>query len=170
MSGPVIVIESDATVEEAGFKLAEQSLHRLVVVDDEGCATGVVSLLDVVRAMLSLPMRYSASFSHIDPTTGLVWTDDEPLDTKHVAHAPAGPGIIVVSFGEHGEVDRTILIDTSHSIRTRLARALDWPLGEGEDFARWMSDKGDRLRFRAAVVADKGARAEAVRQLRAAAG
>jgi hypothetical protein len=139
------------------------------VVDDQGRATGVVSLLDVVRAMLSLPMRYSASFSHVDRITGLVWTDDEPLDGKHVAHAPPGPGIIVVSFGEHGEVDRPILIDTSHSIRPRLARALEWPLGEGEDFARWMSEKPDRLRFRAAKVEDKRARAEAVKQLRAAA-
>jgi CBS domain-containing protein len=167
MAGPVEAIATSATIEEAGLHLAERGLHRLVVVDAEGRACGVVSALDVLRAMLCQPTRrYSSNFPHLDKATGLVWTNELPFDAAHVAGAPRGAGIFVVSYGHYGVPDVPIWVDEAASIRERLLAMVQHPAAQ-EELARWFVDRRDELRFRAAVVEDADRRAEALEAVRA---
>lgn len=51
MSKEVLSIDSSATLKEAGQVLVENSVHRLLVID-EGKLVGIVSSLDVLRGLL----------------------------------------------------------------------------------------------------------------------
>ncbi|MDB4993828.1 MAG: hypothetical protein JWM74_1260, partial [Myxococcaceae bacterium] len=55
MSSPARSIRADAMLTEAASVLAEESLHHLVVVDAAGRAVGMLSALDVLRAVVGLP-------------------------------------------------------------------------------------------------------------------
>ena len=55
MSSPARSILADAPLDQAARILAEESLHHLVVVDGAGRAVGMLSALDVLRALVGLP-------------------------------------------------------------------------------------------------------------------
>jgi CBS-domain-containing membrane protein len=55
MSSPARSILAEAPLEQAARILAEESLHHLVVVDATGRAVGMLSALDVLRALVGLP-------------------------------------------------------------------------------------------------------------------
>jgi CBS domain-containing protein len=63
-AGPVVTVRSDATVEEAARDLARRNVHNLVVVDGDGIAVGMVSALDVVRALVGTPSCHPPQFAH----------------------------------------------------------------------------------------------------------
>ena len=86
MSHPVETIAASATIDEAGRALARTGLHRLVVVDEEKRAVGVVSAVDVIRGLLGMPVRFSDAFEH--RASGLVWKGDFELTADGVAEAP----------------------------------------------------------------------------------
>lgn len=48
MSSPPVTIEGTATVRDAARRMSDQRLHRLVVVDEHGRPTGVISAMDFV--------------------------------------------------------------------------------------------------------------------------
>ncbi len=54
-------IARDATVETAAQMMAQDNVHHLVVVDLSGVAVGMLSSLDIVRALLDLPARHPES-------------------------------------------------------------------------------------------------------------
>ena len=64
-SSPVDTVEASATVEAGARRLAESGRHRLVVVDDEGRAVGMVSATDFVRALVGLPPSHPAPFERV---------------------------------------------------------------------------------------------------------
>jgi CBS domain-containing protein len=52
MSSPALTIEADAAVTKAASLMERFQVHRLVVVDRGGRPTGVLSTLDLVRALI----------------------------------------------------------------------------------------------------------------------
>jgi len=59
----VLSVREDATVEVAARQLAESGVHHLVVVDANGRAVGMLSALDVVRALAGLPPKHPAAIT-----------------------------------------------------------------------------------------------------------
>jgi len=60
-SHAVHTITPDATIEDAARALATHDVHHLVVVDVQGVAVGVISTLDVVRALIGMPSKQPTS-------------------------------------------------------------------------------------------------------------
>ncbi len=61
-TGPVDVMESSLGVTEAATQFARTGRHHFVVVDGAGRALGMVSALDVLRALVGEPARHPAPF------------------------------------------------------------------------------------------------------------
>ena len=62
MTPPPTILQT-ALVTEAGHALAQMNLHRMVVIDDEGEAVGMVSAIDVVRGLLGAPTPHPQPFA-----------------------------------------------------------------------------------------------------------
>ncbi len=54
MSRPAMCIEGSAGIEAAARRLVLADAHHMVVVDSAGVAVGIVSVLDILRAMLGI--------------------------------------------------------------------------------------------------------------------
>jgi CBS domain-containing protein len=48
MSAPPVTIDATASVRDAAIRMATESIHRLVAVDDGGRPIGVISAMDFV--------------------------------------------------------------------------------------------------------------------------
>ena len=55
---PAEKIAVDASVHSAALALTDADVHHLVVVDVDGRAVGMISALDVLRAMLGLAVKH----------------------------------------------------------------------------------------------------------------
>jgi len=51
MSTSVFSIPVDATITQAAQKMLESQVHRLLVVDEDGKSSGIVSTTDIIRGM-----------------------------------------------------------------------------------------------------------------------
>lgn len=158
MTSPAVTIPASARIEEAGRRLSETGYHRLVAVDETERAVGIVSGLDVVRGLLGIPAGHPAAFPHLDRETGLVWTDDLPLEARRVALAPQGPGLIVLIHGGAGVPERAVWAEACEEVRSRLGDMLARP--QPDLLGAWL-DHGS-LRFRAAIHPDPGRRQAAL--------
>ena len=69
MTSPAHVIPSKATIEEAARALATTDYHHLVVVSADGKAVGMVSSLDLLRALVDVPARHPAALSEVRART-----------------------------------------------------------------------------------------------------
>jgi len=165
MTSPAVTITADATIADAGRRLAAAGRHRLVVVDGEERAIGMVSAVDVIRGLLGLPITHPASFPHLDQETGLTWTDDAPLDLDHLEGAPDGPGLLQLVHGGPGLPERVVWVESSENVYTRLTDMLAEPQRDQAVLAWWLSQSG--MRFRAAAADDPIARRKALELLRA---
>jgi CBS domain-containing protein len=65
MTSPAHVISSKATIDEAARALAATDIHHFVVVDGGGRAVGMVSSLDLLRALVGAPARHPAALSDV---------------------------------------------------------------------------------------------------------
>ncbi len=54
-------IAPDASIEVAARLLATKDVHHLVVTDPHGVAVGIISTLDVVRALVGMPPKQPSS-------------------------------------------------------------------------------------------------------------
>jgi CBS domain-containing protein len=152
MSRPVVTVKPESSIEEAARLLGDTDLHHLVVADEDGAAVGIVSSIDVVRALVGLPARHPGAFPHYDFETGLVWTDDIELKYETIEAAPDGPGVLVLIHGGAGEREHVVWAEAASSLRGRLLDLLSLPQVHVASLARWL-ERG-RIRFRAAAVAD----------------
>lgn len=166
MSRPVVSVRNDATVEEAARRLGEANVHRLVVTDADGRAVGIVSAVDLVRALIGLPARHPAALPHLDRETGLSWTDDTIFDTDHVDEAPNAPGLFVLVHGGRDRAEVPVWVEAAPNVRTRLSELLSVPQ-ENEALARLLQTEHAHLRFRAAEVDDRARRTELAETLQA---
>lgn len=160
MTAPAAVVGAGAPIADAGRLLAETGYHRLVVVDADGRAAGIVSALDVVRGLLGLPAIHPSPFPHLDRETGLTWTDDFPLDLEHLDAAPDGPGLLVLIHGGASLRERVVWAEPCENVSTRLAGMLSTPQTEQPLLSWWLARRP--LRFRAAAVADASTRRRAI--------
>jgi hypothetical protein len=166
MTRPAWTVSRDATIEEAGQRMAEHDVHHLVAVDGEGHAVGIVSSLDVVRALLGIPITHPAAFPHTD-VAGLVWSDPASFDIDGTSAAPDGPGLFVLIRGEAGVPELPMWAEAANNVRTRLHELLSVPQTDNPQLARLLGREQSELRFRAASVPDAGTRAESLLRVRA---
>ncbi len=64
---PAPTVAIDTAIVVAGRMLADSDLHQVVVVDADGRAVGMLSALDVVRALLGIPARHPAAIETFTP-------------------------------------------------------------------------------------------------------
>jgi CBS domain-containing protein len=155
MTTPVEVVSPGTTIDEAGRRMARLGLHRLVVTE-ESRVVGVVSALDVVSALLGMPVVHPPAFPHFDPSTGTIWTDEAELTLDAIGTAPDGPGVFVLIEGAPLKRDWAVWTEATSNVRTRLYDLLSSPQ-EDAVLARLLEHPG-KLRFRAALVTDEGER------------
>jgi len=162
MSQPVRTVSPQTSIEDAARVLAAEGHHRLVVAESDGRPVGIVSTQDVVRALVGAPVVHPQAFSHLDPVTGMVWSDECPLDASGILQAPEAPGILSVWYGPPGEVNRVIWVQAADDLRAQLMRLIDHPRAPQHlnALARLAP-----LRFRVAVSHDIQRRAQALRTL-----
>jgi CBS domain-containing protein len=166
MSSPAAVVRDDALIGEAARLLGETGYRHLVVVDADGHAVGMLSALDALRGVLGMPAPHPAAFPHLDLRAGAYFTDEVPLDQKHVDAAPDGPGVLALIHGVPGVADRVVWVESSNNVRSRLVDMLSTPQDDRPGLARWL--ERDDVRYRAASLADPEARQAVVDRLRSA--
>ena len=67
MSRPALTISAGAGVHECARAMLSSNVHRLVVVDGEGCPVGVLTNTDILRGMVNLEgLRLRASPLEMD--------------------------------------------------------------------------------------------------------
>jgi CBS domain-containing protein len=150
MSRPAMCIEGSTGIEAAARRLALADAHHLVVVDSAGAAVGIVSVLDVLRAMLGMPAHHPAAFPHWDAATQSSWTDEWPLDKENASRAPDAAGVLVLTRGLIGETDAVVWVEACANLRDRIA-ALTALGSSAEPALARLLERHD-LRFRAAAV------------------
>ena len=153
MSRPAMCIEGSTGIEVAARRLALADAHHVVVVDSAGVAVGIVSVLDVLRAMLGIPAHHPAAFPHWDAATQSSWTDEWPLDDAHASRAPDGAGVLVLVRGLIGETDAVVWVEACANVRNRI-EGLTALASSGEPALARLLERHD-LRFRAAAVRDE---------------
>lgn len=166
MTTPAATITSDAEIDEAARVLTDQNLHRLVVVDGDCRAVGVVTSVDLLRALLDMPVRHPSTFPHAD-AAGVSWSDPFTLDFESLELAPEGPGLFVLLHDEVGRVALPVWAEANLSLRERLRALLVQPLEQDTWLRRVLEGDISHLRFRVASVADPEMRAESLARARA---
>ena len=96
MTQPPSVIGPKTPIDEAARRMADERVHRLIVVDERTCVVGIVSALDVVAALVGKPEAHPGTFPHFDKETGITWTDQTELTAAGADRAPDGPGILML--------------------------------------------------------------------------
>lgn len=157
MTAPAVTVARSAEIRDAGRTLAERDVHRLIVVDDEDRAVGVVSSLDLVRALLELPVTHPATFPHQD-AAGVSWSDPFVLDADQIPSAPAGPGLFVLMHDELNRVVVPLWAEASEDVRARLLELTQAPHLQDVWLRRILEHDVEHLRVRVASVLDDGLR------------
>lgn len=165
MTKPVHVIAQGAEIHEAGRQMAAHDVHHLVAVDEEERVVGIVSSIDVVRALLGIPMRYPETFPRVD-AEGFAWTDPSELDLEHASLAPDGPGLLVLIHGGANQPELPVWAESSGNLRARVHELLSIPQSETPQLARLLVHGRGYLRFRAAPMEDPIKRAEGLERAR----
>lgn len=62
MTRPALSIRADSTIDEAAQAMAEQNLHHAAVVNHEGFVVGMLSLVDVLKALRGLPVEHPDTY------------------------------------------------------------------------------------------------------------
>lgn len=160
---PAVSVGRDASIADAASALDEANLHHLVVVDGDGKAVGMLSSLDVVRALSGKPVRHPDAFPHRDPS-GVAWSDPVELDPDHSGAAPDGPGLFVLVYGSARRPEIPVWAEAASNVRTRIDELLSIPQTDSPLLARILERDVSHLRFRAARVSDPADRDAALRR------
>ena len=163
MTTLVEVVSPSTTIDEAGRRMSRLGVHRLVVTE-ETHAVGVVSALDVMSALLGLPVAHPPAFPHFDRSTGVSWTDELELSSEAIPRAPDGPGIIVLIEGAPLKPDWIVWTEATPNVRTRLYDLISAPQSDVL-LARFLESSG-KLRFRAAALANEEDRRRTLEKLK----
>jgi CBS domain-containing protein len=149
MTSPAAVVRLDARLTDAARLMGESGYRHLVVVNEDHAAVGMVSALDVLRALTGVPTSHPAAFPHLDPKTGLAFTDDFVFDESQLDRAPDGPGVLALVHDPPGAPGGVVWVESVANLRTRLADMLSLPQ-RNEELSRWLTHRR-HLRFRTAV-------------------
>jgi CBS domain-containing protein len=162
MTRAVETVRANDRLEIAAATLATARVHHAPVVDVAGALVGFVSALDLLCAVAGLPAPHPPLFPHFDELTGVVWSDDQPLNDARIAVAPDGPGVIVYIDGGRGRPERIVHAETTGDVRARLLDRLSEPFA---DVALRRAYEEGRLRYRAARITDAKRREEVVEKI-----
>jgi len=157
MTRPALCVPSSALVDDAARRLAETNVHHLVVVDGSGGTVGMLSSLDLLRALLGMPTPHPQTFPHWDQATDACWTDDRPLDQENAARAPHGPGVVALVTSHVGEPDAIVWAEACGDLRSRTVEMAADPMHQEPALAQVLARKG--MRFRVASIPDEAKRA-----------
>lgn len=127
MAVPADVVPMHANIRVAALLMAERSRHHLACVDDEGRAIGFVGALDVLRGLVGAPVPHPDTFSHVDKSSGLTWSDDVRLTFDHARDTPAAPGMFKLVDAAAGRPDRVVWTEATPDLRRRLGELLSNP-------------------------------------------
>jgi CBS domain-containing protein len=156
MTRPVACVSMSSTIEAAAEQMARGDRHHLLVVDGTGAAVGMLSTLDLLRALLDLPARHPVAFPHWDPSTRTSWTDDRPLEAQSARYAPDTSGVLLLVTSRRGERDAIVWVEACPNVRARVLACVAHPTHEEPALTRVLALEG--LRFRASVVEDPATR------------
>lgn len=156
MARPAICVSMSTRIDHAAHQLAASDMHHLIVVDGAGAAVGMLSTLDLLRAVLGVPARHPATFPHWDEATQVSWTDDLPLDEQGCAGVPEVPGFLLIVRSEDGKRDVVVWAEPCANVRARVVELVSSPSSQSPPLAACLSAPG--VRFRAAAVFDELAR------------
>ena len=150
---PAVSIPEHATIEDAARLIGTKSIHRVPVVNAEGHAVGIVSSLDLLRALLGLPVSHPAAFPRLHEELGVEMSDPASLEEDEIERAPEGRGVIVLIHGRYGAPELPLWVELAEDARARLSDMISAPAA---DYALRHVLAHDRahLRFRVAPVAD----------------
>lgn len=163
MSSPAVSVPSSMAVEDAAMCLARGDLHHLIVVDATGAAVGMISALDVLRALVGMPSRHPATFPHWDASTEASWTDDWPLVDENLGHAPHAPGVLVLVTEHAGGRDKMVWVESCANLRARVATLVR---AEADKPELALALSVGSVCFRTTTVKDDSCRDRIVRLLR----
>src|SRR5437868_1086668 len=163
MKTAVEVVSPSTPIDEAGRRMARLRVHRLIVTE-ESRVVGVVSALDIISALLGIPIVHPAAFPHFDRSTGISWTDEAELTLEGVEVAPDGPGVFVLIEGDPLHPDWILWMEASSNVRTRLYELLSAPQDDAV-LAR-IVEHPSKVRFRAAAAMDEAERRRVLEQLK----
>ncbi len=163
MTRPVACVAMSSTVEAAAEQMARGDRHHLVVVDGTGAAVGMLSTLDLLRALLELPARHPAAFPHWDPSTRTSWTDDWPLEAENARHAPDASGVLLLVTSRRGQRDAIVWVEACSNVRARVLAYASRSTHQEPALTRVLALDG--LRFRASHVDDPATRDAIVKVL-----
>ena len=163
MTTSVEVVSPSTAIDEAGRRMSRLHVHRLIVTEGSR-VVGVVSALDVMSALLGMPVTHPPAFAHFDRDTGVMWTDEAEFSVDALSAAPNGPGVFVLIEGSPGHRDWIAWTEATSNVRARLLDLLSAPQ-EDLVLARIVEHPG-KLRFRAAAAADEGERRRVVERLK----
>lgn len=166
MTAPALTVSSHASVFDAARRLAETDVHRLLAVDGQERVVGVVSAVDLVRALAGIPVRHPESLPAIDYATGLSWSQDAALEESRVATVPDRPGLFVLVEGGVGRAEVELWFEETEDLRARVGALARGGSQEPPRLAAILERAAGRLRFRLAVCADAEERGRALRRLR----
>ncbi len=166
MTRPAATILETESVDGAAQSIAKQGVHRLIVVDGTGRATGVVSALDVVCALIGRPVRHPAPFPHYDKALDVFWTDDMLLESAELDAIPNGPGVLALVSGGQHRSENIVWAEAVHSLPARLAELNARPASENRDLLRIMQHEPN-LRVRASHIPSQSKREEVASALMA---
>lgn len=165
MSVPAVTIKRDALVRDAAKVMAETGFHRVPVIDSDGHAIGMVSVIDVVRALIGVPVSHPDTFPHFDADTGLTWSDDTPLVLERADVAPDGPGLLVLRVGGTNVPESDVWVESANNVRARIHDLLSLPQ-TNRSLSRLLQRYPSTLRFRCAAVADPERRTRVADKIR----
>jgi CBS domain-containing protein len=160
---PAATIDAREDIREAGRRLAASGFGRLVVVSPDGRAIGVVSAVDVMRALLGLPTAHRVTSSYFDPPSRVAWSEEEAISIDGAAHAPEGGGVLVL-VRRNAYASRDILwVEATHDLRARVGAMATVPQ-IGSPIAQLVA--AQHARYRATALSDLAARERLVTEIR----
>ena len=126
--GQVVTVSPDSTLQQLAEACADTGLHHLVVVDD-GKAVGMLSAIDVIRALLGRKTRHLPMVEVFAGTANLDdnWSPREWLTEGAIEEVPAGPGLIVIRSAGTTEPLRLLRAARATDMRAELKRFLNDP-------------------------------------------
>ncbi|HEY6562518.1 MAG TPA: CBS domain-containing protein [Polyangiaceae bacterium] len=160
MSRTVVTTHETTGLMEAALLAVRSGVHHLVVTNESGQVTGIVSTLDLLAGFVGYPAQHAPSYPHFDPATGLSWSEYAPLAMEYLPLAPDGAGVFTLTYGGKDRDEVLVWAEAAHNVRTRLFEMVSLP--QADAYLSELLQNAQALRFRAAVTPDHKAACKAL--------
>lgn len=147
-----LTISQDASIEAAARELAKNKADTVVLVDEHGVAVGLLSALDVLRALFGYSEGEPAAEEALAPRSG-VWSAGARLEVDAAHRAPSAPGVLLLGKSADVDGERAVWVEPCDDVRERLDHMLRMP----QDDARLealLAEYPRTLYFRVLVLHD----------------